>query len=187
MDVCSTIPRFKLEDVVTAILVFGLPGGFLLSWIYGNEIWETYSTTWVVRTIAAVVFGSVIALFIISGIGEFIAGMDPSEIISKCRISSHMSEEEKLIKAYKLATDRAYALWVNFLIYWILIGIANSVLLIYGIPHWLTTVSIYAFSLFGFLSFVLWIISYLRYRDYSKRLLAIQLKKSDKAEISIKI
>ncbi|WP_297550607.1 hypothetical protein [Thermococcus sp.] len=42
-------------------------------------------------------------------------------------------------------------------------------------------------SLVGTTSFVLMIFSYLRYRDYTKQLLAIQLKKSDKAELSIKL
>jgi len=112
--------------------------------------------------------------------------MDPSEILSHCYSNKDMPEEEKLIEAHKLAVNRAYSLFVNFFAYWILIGVANSILLLYGIPHWLTTVSIGVFSIAAFLSFVLWIISYLRYRDYSKKLFLLQLNKG-KAEVAIKI
>ncbi|AEO13962.1 hypothetical protein TAM4_2366 [Thermococcus sp. AM4] len=42
-------------------------------------------------------------------------------------------------------------------------------------------------SIASFVGFVLTIISYLRKRSIEKALFAIQLKKSDKAEISIKI
>ncbi|WP_258083680.1 hypothetical protein [Thermococcus thermotolerans] len=87
-----------------------------------------------------------------------------------------------------MATKRAYNLFISFLIEWILLEISTAILLYFGVPHWLTTVSLIVFSLGGLISFVLWIISYLRYRDYSKRLLLLlQLKKNDKAEISIRI
>ena len=55
------------------------------------------------------------------------------------------------------------------------------------IPSAIIQLSGVILSLVGTASFVLMIISYLRYRDYTKQLLAIQLKKSDKAEIAIKI
>ncbi|EEB73133.1 conserved hypothetical protein [Thermococcus sp. AM4] len=42
-------------------------------------------------------------------------------------------------------------------------------------------------SLFGTIDFVFIIVFYLRKRSIEKALFAIQLKKSDKAEISIKI
>ncbi|CAD5245054.1 protein of unknown function [Thermococcus camini] len=54
-------------------------------------------------------------------------------------------------------------------------------------PSWITSLSIILFPIFGFINFVLMIWAYLRYRRYSKQLFAIQLKKNDKAEISIKI
>ncbi|WP_297090702.1 hypothetical protein [Thermococcus sp.] len=109
--------------------------------------------------------------------------MDPNKILSECKGRVRGDLE----KAYSLATERAYTLFVNFFVSWILLGAVNGVLIYYGPPHWLTTLSIGLFSLFGFISFILWIISYLRYRDYSKKLLVIQLKKNEKAEISIKI
>ncbi|NJE11395.1 hypothetical protein [Thermococcus sp. MAR1] len=128
-------------------------------------------------------------LGLIESLGDFIEGMDPAEILSKCYSGSgysHLSEEEKLIKAHELAVNRAYALFVNFLAYWILLGIINSIMMFYAPPHWLTTISTAVFSIAAFLSFILWIISYLRYRDYSKKLFLLQLNKG-KAEVAIKI
>ena len=42
-------------------------------------------------------------------------------------------------------------------------------------------------SLFSFVLFVLIIFAYLKHKEYDKELFAIQLKKTDKAEISIKL
>jgi ABC-type multidrug transport system fused ATPase/permease subunit len=129
---------------------------------------------------SAIIFG------LIDDLDEFIAGMDPNEIMARC-LSDTRTQEEKLEEAYSKAIKRAYNLFISFLIEWILLGISTAILLYFGIPYWLTTISLIVFSLGSLVSFVLWIISYLRYKDYTKQLLVIQLKKSDKAEISIKI
>ena len=186
MSVCDKIPRFGFDDIVI-IMFFAFVGGYFVGAIfYGHRMEEIYGTTWLMITSGTVASGGAMTLIIADLIKEFIEGVDPYELISKCGMFSRMPEERRLIEAHELAVNRAYSLFVDFFAYWILIGVANSILLLYGIPHWLTTVSIGVFSIAAFLSFVLWIISYLRYRDYSKKLFLLQLNKG-KAEVAIKI
>lgn len=187
---CRHIPKPSIGDLADAVLG-AILGSAIVFVLYGSDIVETYGfkTVFVAGFFIAIGFLTMILssdnrLGILDGLGEFMAGIDPNEILSECKA---LKEDRKLEEAYSLAIERAYGLFVNFFTDWIILGIANTGLIFLGPPHWFTTISIYAFSLFGFISFILWIISYLRYRDYSKRLFAIQLKKSDKAEISIKL
>jgi len=192
---CRHIPKVNINDLAMDFIV-GIFGSALPIVLYGEDILNIYGykPVFIAGFFITIGFWVIIIdlgnrLSVLSSLSEFIAGMDPNEIFSRCEFlnEKNMSENEKLEKAYLLATQRAYALFVNFFIYWIIFGVANAALIYFAPPHWLTTISIYTFSLFGFISFILWIISYLRYRDYTKQLLAIQLKKSDKAEIAIKI
>ncbi len=51
----------------------------------------------------------------------------------------------------------------------------------------ITKLAVIGGPLLGFVLFVLMIFTYVKHKEYDKELFAIQLKKSDKAEISIKI
>ncbi len=180
--ICAVPTKFKSLDIELGV-VFGAIIGFVLMFAYGQDIWDTYGQVRVILTSVLIGTGIMMSLSVVDSLNEFITGMDPNQILSECK----RRVEGNLEKAYSLATKRAYTLFVNFFVAWILLGAVNGVLIYYGPPHWLTTLSIGLFSLFGFISLILWIISYLRYRDYSKKLLVIQLKKDEKAEISIKI
>ncbi len=155
MSVCGKIPRFGFEDILI-IMFFAFVGGYFVGTIfYGHRIEEMYGTIRLMIISSTVASGGAMILIIADQIKEFIEGVNPYELISKCGMFSRIPEEEKLIEAHELAVNMAYSLFVNFLAYWILIGIANSILLLYGIPHWLTTVSIGVFSIAAFLSFIL--------------------------------
>ena len=183
-DICKAPMRFDVNDI-GGLLILGVVVGVLISaFVYGSKLEPIYGS------------GRLLLAGFLSGLGwltgihmlledvdSFMAGMDPNEILSRCKEHLHNDLEE----AYSLATKRAYTLFVNFFVYWIILGVANVFLIYTGPLHWFTTLSMAVFSLFGFISLILWIISYLRYRDYSKKLLVIQLKKNEKAEISIKI
>ena len=182
-EICSVPHKLDILSVIDVIVpgvAIGIP---LISFAYGKDIVHTYGGLRVILIGILIGTGIMMSLRVVNSLNELITGMDPNQILSECK----RRVEGDLEKAYSLATERAYALFVDFLVSWILLGAVNGVLIYYGPPHWLTTLSIGLFSLFGFVSFVLWIISYLRYRDYSKKLLVIQLKKNEKAEISIKI
>jgi len=183
-DICSA-PKIGLDVFLLELLIGGVIGGGLITPIYGSKLGDIYSTPMLFAVSASIAVGGLVLIGLLQDLDEFMTGMDPNEILSKCKFS--INDEKNLEEAYSLATKRAYTLFVNFLVSWILLGAINGLLIYYGPPHWLTTLSIGLFSLLSFVSFVLWIISYLRYRDYSKKLLVIQLKKNEKAEISIKI
>ncbi|WP_457753562.1 hypothetical protein [Thermococcus sp.] len=51
----------------------------------------------------------------------------------------------------------------------------------------ITKIAVLGGPLLVFILFVLMILTYLKHKEYDKQLFAIQLKKSDKAEISIKL
>ena len=101
---------------------------------------------------------------------------------------SKLPEIEKLEKAYSLASRRAYEAFKASLIGWIITGVGNAALwyaIIEGAT--ITKPAVLGGSLLGFILFVLMTFTYLKHKEYDKRLFAIQLKKSDKAEISIKL
>ena len=181
-DMCVP-PTDKITIGSILTLAFASVFGFFLGFVYPPEIQDIWGDK-LILVGWLIAFGGLVSFYyVLISLDEFITGMDPNKILSECERRVHGDLE----KAYSLATERAYTLFINFLVSWILLGAVNGLLIYYGPPHWLTTLSIGLFSLFGFVSFVLWIISYLRYRDYSKKLLVIQLKKNEKAEISIKI
>ncbi len=192
---CRHISKIDIGEFSMDVL-FNIFGSFIVAFIvYGNNIIETYgymsvfmASFFISLGFFLVIIDSGNRLGLLSSLGEFIAGTDPNEILLRCKFlgEEKITKDEKLEKAYSLAMERAYALFANLFVYWILLGIANAVLIYLGPPHWLTTVSIGVFSIAAFLSFVLWIISYLRYRDYSKKLFLLQLNKG-KAEVAIKI
>ncbi|WP_297505129.1 hypothetical protein [Thermococcus sp.] len=182
-EICVKPVKYNLTDLAW-FLGASIFGSIVVASIYGSEIQDIYGFKNLFLVGFLIAFGALISVFVVlQDLDEFVTGMDPNKILSECKGRVRGDLE----KAYSLATERAYTLFVNFFVSWILLGAVNGVLIYYGPPHWLTTLSIGLFSLFGFISFILWIISYLRYRDYSKKLLVIQLKKNEKAEISIKI
>ncbi|MEO2151526.1 MAG: hypothetical protein ABGW50_02600, partial [Thermococcus sp.] len=72
---------------------------------------------------------------------------------------------------------------------WVILGIANAIVVWFmmSIQHWVIHLAILTYTIVGALSFILGVLSYLRYRDYSKKLFLIQLHDIDKTEVSIKI
>ncbi|WP_297535104.1 hypothetical protein [Thermococcus sp.] len=131
---------------------------------------------------------------------EELSAMNPHDILNcinkgkgKWEEYSNLPEIEKLEKAYSLASRRAYEAFKASLIGWIITGVGNAVLgyaimegaLQYDSP--ITKLAVVGGPLLGFTLFVLMIFTYLKHKEYDKQLFAIQLKKSDKAEISIKI
>ena len=106
---------------------------------------------------------------------------------------SKLPEIEKLEKAYSLASRRAYEAFKASLIGWIITGVGNAALwyaIMEGaLPYdsTITKLAVIGGPLLGFVLFVLMIFTYVKHKEYDKELFAIQLKKSDKAEISIKI
>ncbi|WP_048146573.1 hypothetical protein [Pyrococcus abyssi] len=174
------------ELEVAALVAFF--GAIILLPVYGPEIHDRYGMGITFAASFVIAYAGWLSLGVISGLEE-LGNMDPSNILSNCFRNNpkNLDEHEKLEWAYEVATRTAYNVFIWSLIIWILVGTSVGILGYIGPPHWLTTISIYVFSLVSLTSFILMIISYLRYRDYSKKLLAIQLKKSGKAEISIKI
>ena len=104
------------------------------------------------------------------------------------------SEIEILERAYSDALSHTHESFKNALTAWLMFGAWVSLVEIglasgnLGVKNssafWL---GVGLASVLSFVGFVLTILSYLRKRSIEKALFAIQLKKSDKAEISIKI
>ena len=129
-----------------------------------------------------------------------LSAMNPRDILNcinrgegKWEEFSKLPEIEKLEKAYSLASGRAYEAFKAFLIGWIIAGVGNAALwyaIMEGaLPYdsTITKLAVIGGPLLGFVLFVLMIFTYVKHKEYDKELFAIQLKKSDKAEISIKI
>ena len=126
---------------------------------------------------------------------EELSAMNPRDILNcinkgegEWEKYSNLPEIEKLEKAYSLASRRAYEAFKASLIGWIITGVGNAALwyaIIEGAT--ITKPAVLGGSLLGFILFVLMTFTYLKHKEYDKRLFAIQLKKSDKAEISIKL
>ena len=140
------------------------------------------------------------ALILLQAYYGNLSAMNPHDILNcinkgkgKWEEYSNLPEIEKLEKAYSLASGRAYEAFKASLIGWIIAGVGNAVLgyaimegaLQYDSP--ITKLAVVGGPLLGFTLFVLMIFTYLKHKEYDKQLFAIQLKKSDKAEISIKI
>ena len=141
--------------------------------------------------------GPMLAAGIIDTYNQTVSKMDPQMILSQCKdewnsLKSAKSDIERLEIVYESAVNVSRKALYGFLERWIETGVALGLLLLGMLKGWFTLstfiqLSSIILSLVGMTSFFLMIFSYLRYRDYTKQLLAIQLKKSDKAEISIKL
>ena len=131
---------------------------------------------------------------------EELSAMNPRDILNcinkgegEWEKYSNLPEIEKLEKAYSLASGRAYEAFKASLIGWIIAGVGNAALwyaIMEGaLPYDSTIIKLAVVGgpLLGFVLFVLMIFTYLKHKEYDKELFAIQLKKSDKAEISIKL
>ncbi|MCD6373533.1 MAG: hypothetical protein J7L37_08345 [Thermococcus sp.] len=131
---------------------------------------------------------------------EELSAMNPRDILNcinkgegEWEKYSNLPEIEKLEKAYSLASGRAYEAFKASLIGWIIAGVGNAALwyaIMEGaLPYdsTITKLAVIGGPLLGFVLFVLMIFTYVKHKEYDKELFAIQLKKSDKAEISIKI
>ena len=131
---------------------------------------------------------------------EELSAMNPRDILNcinkgegEWEKYSNLPGIEKLEKAYSLASGRAYEAFKASLIGWIIAGVGNAALwyaIMEGaLPYdsTITKLAVVGGPLLGFVLFVLMIFTYLKHKEYDKQLFAIQLKKSDKAEISIKI
>ena len=111
--------------------------------------------------------------------------------LEKWRVKAE-TELEKLEIVHKKALEYSEEAFKSSLSGWILSGLALAFAEVALWKGWLLWVApilitLIIVSISGTVSFVLMIISYLRKRSIEKALFAIQLKKSDKAEISIKI
>ena len=128
---CRHVPKINLSELVMEILFVGIFGSAILGLvIYGNDMIKTYGYKQVLISSFFIALGfSLIILDFgnqlgpLSNLSEFIAGTDPNEIFSKCTFlgEEKITNEEKLEKAYSLAMERAYALFVNFFVYWIIL------------------------------------------------------------------
>jgi len=102
------------------------------------------------------------------------------------------TELEKLELVHKKALEYAENAFRYSLEGWIFSGLILAFAQVALWKGWLLLVTpvlimLLFVSIFGAIDFVLMIVFYLRKRSIEKALFAIQLKKSDKAEISIKI
>jgi len=140
------------------------------------------------------------ALILVETYDEELSAMNPRDILNcinkgegEWEKYSNLPEIEKLEKAYSLASGRAYEAFKASLIGWIIAGVGNAALwyaIMEGaLPYdsTITKLAVVGGLLLGFVLFVLVIFTYLKHKEYDKELFAIQLKKSDKAEISIKL
>ena len=141
--------------------------------------------------------GPLLAAGIVDTYNQTVPKMDPQMILSQCKdewnsLKNAKSDIERLEIVYENAVNASRKALYGFLERWIETGVALGLLLLGMLKGWFISSTVIQLSgvilsLVGTTSFVLMIFSYLRYRDYTKQLLAIQLKKSDKAEIAIKI
>ncbi|MCD6373834.1 MAG: hypothetical protein J7L37_09920 [Thermococcus sp.] len=129
-----------------------------------------------------------------------LSAMSPHEILNcinkgedAWKKFSELSEIEKLEKAYSLASKRAQEAFKASLAGWLFTGFGSAlfwyILANEPVPYnsSIPKITVIGTSLFSFVLFVLIIFAYLKHKEYDKELFAIQLKKTDKAEISIKL
>jgi len=147
---------------------------------------------------AVLSYGLVIGvIMMVADVWEDFSTMNPHDIlecINKRRKGwekfSELSEIEKLEKAYSLASDRAKESFKVFLTGWLLNGF-GAFTLWYSVMNGklaynsATKLTLFVSPILGLALFVLMIVAYLKHREYEKALFAIQLKKSDRTEISI--
>ncbi|WP_297548238.1 hypothetical protein [Thermococcus sp.] len=120
---------------------------------------------------------------------------DPQKFVEAYRKDeAQTSEIEILEKAYSKAHDYVSEAFRDTLILWLGLGFITALVEIAVITGSLEVkdstrfwVLIGLSSLLSVVSFILMIIFYLRKRSIEKALFAIQLKKTDKAELSIKL
>ncbi len=181
------------EGPLFGILLLGA-GIFFLYGAFGDT-----GTSGVFRILAGIIAasGPMLAAGIIDTYNQTVPRMDPQMILSQCKdewnsLKSAKSDIERLEIVYENAVNVSRKALYGFLERWIETGVALGLLLLGILKGWFTLstviqLSSLILSLVGMAAFFLMIFTYLRYRDYTKQLLAIQLKKSDKAEIAIKL
>ncbi len=187
-NICSDRPKADLRGIALFFV------GFLFF------VWSlTAGTTGIFALVAGILAASapILTAIIMSVYDERIPRMNPQRLLSECKdkwegLKNAKSEIEQLEIVYNHAIEVSYEAFKEFFSTWIASGIALAVMIIGIIRGWFISSTVVQLSgvilsLVGTASFILMIFSYLRYRDYTKQLLAIQLKKTDKAELSIKL
>jgi len=120
---------------------------------------------------------------------------DPQRFVSAYKSDEPQTPEIEIMeKAYSRALKHVSEAFRDMIILWLVFGTIIGLVEIAVMTGSLEIKKLPVFwaflgmaSLLSFASFVLMIVFYLRKRSIEKALFAIQLKKSDKAEISIKI
>ncbi len=189
-DPCS----YSHEDGPLFGILLLVAGIFFLYGAFGDT-----GTSGMLRILAGIIAanGPMLAAGIIDTYNQTVPRMDPQMILSQCKdewnsLKSAKSDIERLEIVYENAVNMSRKALYGFLERWIETGVALGLLLLGILKGWFTLstviqLSSFILSLVGMTAFFLMVFTYLRYRDYTKQLLAIQLKKSDKAELSIKI
>ncbi|WP_297495802.1 hypothetical protein [Thermococcus sp.] len=186
-----------IGGLITLLLFAGVPFMFIAGITdpnLGSLFWK----------LLVAILASLSLLLIIATTAAYftISVNDPNIMIQRCkeeweehwpRYHEANSDIEKLAVVYSVAVERTHEGFKGTLLIWLTAGIGLT-LLEYGsftgnitLSDGVVRLSGLIFMILGPINFVLMVWSYLRYRRYTKELFAIQLKKSDKAEISIKI
>jgi hypothetical protein len=172
------------KGMLEGSLALYIMGGVILTFIFldnnydfGKALGGAYVLT----------LGFTAVIYVVSLLFEFLEEIDPNKILVEC--FKDKEGREALKEAYSLAVQKAHYLLDYFFTSWFVLGIVNGIVVWFmmHIQHWVIRLSILTYTMMGILSFTLGVLSYLRYRDYNKKLFLIQLQDMSKTEIAIKI